>query len=651
MISKIKYRPEIDGLRTIAVLSVIFFHAKFYVNGQNPISGGYLGVDIFFVISGYLISSIILGGLKDNNFSFLEFYIRRARRILPILFTVILASLPFAWMLLFPREILEFTNTIFSSLFFYSNFIFYFEDSYWALNSNLKPLLHTWSLAVEEQFYLIAPLFLMFLIKFPYRVMFTTLILLFLASLIFTDWASKENASMAFYLLPGRIWELLAGVLLAVYENKRGRNISGGKVKIIPTIGMILIFSAIFIFDNETVHPSIITIIPIVGTVLIIWFSHPNEIITKILSSKPFVGIGLISFGLYMWHLPIFVFSRMHFPGIWKNEKLSLIIITFIISITTYFLIEKPFRNPKIISLKRFFIPSTLLALSILIIFSAIVFKNDGIGSRFNNLGFDLYNKHDIQWDNRLLQRDSWKHVRENDQWKRVGLEPSQNKKKKFLILGNSHGKDLFNAFYLNPDRFSEFEFLWTHFNLCHSDINKVVESKKFKEADYIILKNSKTVTKRKNLPCFLNVVDTIKKQNKKIILATKHNYYATKIASNNGIETRYLRKGPKGGYTIVDQSIIAGSSPKKEVLGAIAYKKLLHDVLPISKKYNDISKNLNIGYLNLTNIYCDHFNQRCNVLTPNDKKIHYDADHWTIEGARYFGQLIADKELLKKSM
>jgi len=159
----IKYRSEIDGLRAIAVLAVVFFHAEFTIWGVNPFKGGFVGVDVFFVISGYLITSIILTDLNQNRFSFLKFYVRRARRILPALFTVMLVPVPFSWIYMFPNAMKEYAGSLLSSLFFGSNFWFGYEDSYWAGPGDLKPFLHTWSLSVEEQFYILFPVALLIL--------------------------------------------------------------------------------------------------------------------------------------------------------------------------------------------------------------------------------------------------------------------------------------------------------------------------------------------------------------------------------------------------------------------------------------------------------------------------------------------------------
>jgi len=209
---KISYRPEIDGLRAIAVLSVIFYHAQVTFYGHNYFASGFIGVDIFFVISGYLITSIIFKELlTTGKFSFTYFYERRIRRILPVLFTVMLISLPAAWFLLLPSSLEDFSKSILYSLGFSSNFYFWFSNSvYGAESSLLKPFLHTWSLSIEEQFYVLFPIICIFLFTFFRRFLLVFFLLGLVISLGAADWGSKNYPSFNFYVLPTRAWELLA---------------------------------------------------------------------------------------------------------------------------------------------------------------------------------------------------------------------------------------------------------------------------------------------------------------------------------------------------------------------------------------------------------------------------------------------------------
>lgn len=213
----IKYRREIDGLRAVAVLPVLMFHAGF-----STFQGGYVGVDIFFVISGYLITSILLDHLDNGTFTLVGFYERRARRILPALFFVMLCSLPFAWFLLLPKAFIDFGQSIAAVSIFSSNVLFWAESGYFEAASELKPLLHTWSLGVEEQYYLVFPLFLMVVWRYARKHLLRVLILLAILSLAIAQWGVFYKPEAAFFLLPMRGWELAIGAIVAVFcsDNK-----------------------------------------------------------------------------------------------------------------------------------------------------------------------------------------------------------------------------------------------------------------------------------------------------------------------------------------------------------------------------------------------------------------------------------------------
>jgi peptidoglycan/LPS O-acetylase OafA/YrhL len=273
---KITYRPEIDGLRAIAVGAVILYHAQITVFGHYLFKGGFIGVDIFFVISGYLITSIILKELLTNgSFLFKHFYERRIRRILPALIFVMLVSLPFAWIYLLPSSFVDFSKSILYSLGFSSNFYFHYSDQQYAAESGLlKPFLHTWSLSVEEQYYIIFPIVLLIVFKYFRQYLIHILILGFIISLGLADWASRNYPSFSFYVFPTRVWELLAGSILAYFEINNGHRSKNKTLNLIlPTIGLLLIGNSILFFNDKIFHPSFYTLSPIIGVCLIIWFS------------------------------------------------------------------------------------------------------------------------------------------------------------------------------------------------------------------------------------------------------------------------------------------------------------------------------------------------------------------------------------------
>ena len=332
-----KYREEIDGLRTVAVLPVILFHA-----GIEVFSGGFIGVDVFFVISGYLITTIIASELGHGDFSILRFYERRARRILPALFFVMLCTIPFAWLWMLPDILRDYSQSLVAVITFSSNILFFFETGYFALDSELKPLLHTWSLAVEEQYYVFFPLILWLIWRFGKRPVFWIVSALALVSFLACEWGWRHAPEANFFLTPFRAWELLAGSLCALHLGERkpeGRNLPA-------LLGLALVAVPIVVYNGETPFPSFYTLAPVVGTALIILFAGRQTLVGRLLSLPPFVGIGLISYSAYLWHQPVFAFARLaspERPGL--LVMLALAGLSLVLAYLSWRFVEQPFRR------------------------------------------------------------------------------------------------------------------------------------------------------------------------------------------------------------------------------------------------------------------------------------------------------------------
>ena len=279
-----KYRPEIDGLRAIAIISVLLFHAKFAI-----FSGGYLGVDIFFVISGYLITTILLNDLSADKFSILNFYERRARRILPAFFIVVFFSMIAAWFLMTPLTAKFFYQSAIYSTLSISNITFALanENDYFDFAAELKPLLHTWTLGLEEQFYIFFPITLFVIWKFCRKYLLHFIIAGIIFSLLAASFLLfKRQPILNFYLLPSRGWELLAGSLIAYLEMKSAIKIKAAYASFLAGFGLLMIILSILLFKAETPHPSYLTLLPITGTMLVIAFSRSDCIAKKILSAR-----------------------------------------------------------------------------------------------------------------------------------------------------------------------------------------------------------------------------------------------------------------------------------------------------------------------------------------------------------------------------
>lgn len=348
-----KYRREIDGLRALAVLPVIFFHAGF-----ETFRGGFVGVDVFFVISGYLITTIILAELEQGKFSIIDFYERRARRILPALFVVMLACLPFAWYWLLPGDMEGFSRSLVAISVFASNILFWRESGYFDTAAELKPLLHTWSLAVEEQYYVLFPLLLMLFWKVGRRWILVLLGLVFISSLAAAQLTVYANPAAAFFLLPTRGWELLVGAFAAFYLSQANHKDFGKSLgELGGWSGVALIFYAVFAYSKATPFPGLYALVPTIGAALVILFATQQTTAGKFVGNRFFVGVGLISYSAYLWHQPLFAFAR-HI-GLTRHDKvffLGLAICTLPLAFFSWKLVEKPFRNKSLVSRKSIFV-------------------------------------------------------------------------------------------------------------------------------------------------------------------------------------------------------------------------------------------------------------------------------------------------------
>lgn len=397
VLKKIDYRPQLDGLRAVAVIAVIIYHANITVFDISFFPGGYLGVDVFFVLSGYLITKIVASSLESNEFSYKAFYLSRAKRIVPALFFVLCVVSILAYYVLLPQELFFFSESLKSALFFLSNFYFSAEDSYDAVASIYKPLLHTWSLGVEWQFYLLFPLLLSLLYSLSKKYCIYFIVVSAVLSLVYASWLVENDANSAFFLLPSRAWELLCGGFIAQLEVNKHSFLSSDKFRalsrFLPFISIVAIITSLVFVDHSYSHPSWITFLPVLSTMSYILFSNDREITHRLLGWKPVVFIGLISYSLYLWHQPLLVLYRFNF-----KESIELIpftvlfILTFFLSVLTYHLVEKPFRARKINIVQR---GAVVVAFSALYLASVFVINSHGMPNRLGPLKSLFYSMND----------------------------------------------------------------------------------------------------------------------------------------------------------------------------------------------------------------------------------------------------------------
>lgn len=331
------YRPDIDGLRAIAILSVLIFHAF-----PKALTGGFVGVDIFFVISGFLISSIIFADLKAGSFSFKVFYMRRVRRLFPALITVLATTMLAGWLLLFPSEFRELGKHIAGGMGFIANFILLGETGYFDKQADLKPLLHLWSLGIEEQFYIVWPVLLFGLWKWK-RGWVPAALFLFAASMIYNLIESYDDVEEAFFLPFSRFWEFSGGIALAYLATHRPVTIDGRVANGLSIVGIALIGVSVFALDKEMAFPGWLAIMPVAGATMLIaakgaWFNR------VVLSARPVVWIGLISYPLYLWHWPVISFLHVSKVPINGVVMAGALLASVLLAWLTYRFIERPVR-------------------------------------------------------------------------------------------------------------------------------------------------------------------------------------------------------------------------------------------------------------------------------------------------------------------
>ena len=357
------YRPDIDGLRAIAVLAVVFYHSGFGI-----VSGGYVGVDVFFVISGFLITTIIVRELVAGKFSIAGFYERRMRRILPAIVATVSVCLLIGFFLFEPKDFQNLARSSIANNLFLSNVYFYWQTGYFDPNAELKPLLHTWSLSLEEQYYVVTPLLLMMVAKFFKQRFLLFVVPIFAVSFAANVYGMDTNPSRVFYMLPTRAWELAMGSMLAIAVVPRLTNQL--VLQSLAMLGLSLIFFSIVVFDDQTAFPGAYAALPVFGTAILIYTGRAGTtLINRALAVRPVVFIGLISYSLYLWHWPVIVFSA-YLKGMEldQTEKMFLLLIIFTVSVLSWRFVETPFRKKKLLPTRKAIFAASMGATVVLII-------------------------------------------------------------------------------------------------------------------------------------------------------------------------------------------------------------------------------------------------------------------------------------------
>ena len=637
-----KYRKEIDGLRGIAIIPVILYHLNIPF-----FSGGYIGVDIFFVISGFLITSIIHNNIKEKKFSLMDFYERRLRRIIPILYLILILSIPFTLINFIEVDSRNFFESLFAVITFSSNFLFWLEEGeYFTTENSLKPLLHTWSLSIEMQFYIIFPLIIIILEKVKkLKIMIISSTCFF--SFLIANWLSLVNPDASFYLSLTRIWELLLGSLCALLR------ISCNKVKsksdYICFFSFIIIFLSVFFFNDKTLHPSFFSLFPVLATCFLILFSEESNSFKRLLQFGPLVVVGLISYSLYILHFPMIAFLKYLDIRMSTNIIFVFLICLFLISYFSWVYIETPFRKKNQISKKKFLR---------LYFFLSIILASVGLSGHFL-----IKDKTDNFVNN---QFDSPRFLIKNS----------------IMVLGDSHaghyvwglkqyfGENKVDDFSSNGCiPFIDFDRVDSRFKegVCPKEMNLALE-KFAKEQKYEILIMSNmgpvyldgTTFKNKGEARVKGLKLTLKNFDN-----VDDNWKLFEIGMRNTFDFLSNLETEKKVFYVVDIPELGLTERQCDVNGkTLTFKNFNFilkkpnfkncfvkekEYLSRSKRFNDLVNNIGADYpkikiINTSNFLCK--NEVCKGIEDNHK-LYKDADHLSKFGSLYISKFISD-EIMK---
>lgn len=645
--SALQYRADIDGLRAVAILSVVLFHID-----KNILPGGYIGVDVFFVISGFLITSIILKDLNAGTFSLSHFWERRVRRILPALITVIIACLVAGWFYLLPLDYENLGKQAFAQTIFSSNILFYLQSGYFDSANETKPLLHTWSLAVEEQFYIFFPFFMFLAWKFCQKHIQFLIAAIFIISLSFSVYMTGRHPSFAFYMLPTRAWELLIGAFLA-FGFMRPQNHAASSIAGLSGIAMIA--ASCFLYTEKTPFPGIAAALPCFGAALVIWSGgHAGGVAQRILSCKPMVFIGKVSYSWYLWHWPVIVFYKyFSFDPLSAYEQAALFAISFVLGILSWKFIETPFRKRSTQkSLKTMSVACAILAG--MATCALVIYGAKGYSSRFNQ--------------NVLTYADAANDKNEHqDECNRPSLEliksgglcttnADAELRPQFILWGDSHADAIAPAFYALSEREGLNGYIATYdgcpplLNIQQKNrdddfycdgFNKAVlsqiENRKIK---YVFLAGSWT-NWLNNERLYLNTYDGNKKNNAPHganNMALESFYQTIKDLSVIGVKVYVIHTVPTAKFDpprrLAVYAMKGAHENTKPYIDRASYKHARAAEEFLKSQIQDG----NVAFIDPANILCNE--DRCAVESAG-KSLYYNGGHISRYGALYLSDVL----------
>ena len=618
-----KYRPDIDGLRAVAVIPVVFYHL-----GISLVPGGYVGVDIFFVISGYLITQVISAEIHAGSYSISNFYVRRVRRIFPALFFMCTAYLIFALFIYLPNEVDAYRRSLIATTLFFSNIYFFLTQNYFAPDAITKPLLHTWSLSVEEQFYILFPILLVAVRRYFASREVLIFVALAAASLVTSAWLVWSDPIAAFFLPQSRAWELLLGSLLAIDALPAIRKQATRET--LGALGLLLIAVGVFFYNGDTPFPGLAALAPCVGAAFIIHSgAHGSSTSSRGLAFKPMRFVGLISYSLYLWHLPIDVIARIFFDPLTRLVKIGAIIVSFALAALSWHFVEKPFRRKPYLLGKRGTLHAAAAAMSVLIVLGLIAYP----------LSVKVWGlPEDAQRILAVLDYDSKGTMRSGSCFLTSGFNDfalfdqamclrTSVTKKNYLLIGDSHAADL-----------------WAGLNRVNPDINILQAT----ASGCKPLLNSKGMRRCTELMRFM-FDDFLPKHHLDAILLSGR-WAPADIGE--------LRSTAKALRSHADRVIVFGPAveyrhplPRMVAMGMIKHdvsvvqRDRLVEIEQTDKSFADGFRGSGVQYFSVYQAICPK--GVCRVEDDDCTLLEFDYGHFTLNGSIYVAQRVRDSGVL----
>lgn len=615
-----KYRPEIDGLRGIAVASVLLFHAGF-----SLFNGGYIGVDIFFVISGYLISTIILTELDAETFSFRNFYDRRVRRIYPALILVVVCCFPVAWFVMLPSQLEDFSKSAVATMLFASNIFFRQNSGYFAAAEEEKPLLHTWSLSIEEQFYIVFPVFIFAFLRFGRKKLAVSVFTVACFSLLLSQWAYFNRPIDNFYYLLTRAWELLSGTICAFYTLRYGIRPN----KFLSYFGFALLLVPIFVFSSTTPTPGVIGLVPTLGVALVITSISKRDLVYRFLCNRYLMSLGLVSYSLYLWHQPVLAFLRVIYIGDPPNHMIILALcLSLVLAYVTWRFVELPFRDRSAIkvSSEKVILIGGLMSFFVVLLGSYFA-HNKGFPGRFEmRLGGDVGHDEFHQFvDVSFVDCEPSSVAQVAMVWNDfLRCKQSMIGEPEIVLLGDSHAEHLFAGLATAlPDVNVAFYPPFAHPYIDDIENREVFNALANRDEPALVLLTMHFLERVSNVrefeENFGQTIDFLQSHNHQVVLV-----------------------GDVPRFAVPAEACLFTNSPEKVAE---------YCSIPFSEYYDQkniyhpslirLSQLYNLNYIEIDGIFCGM--RRCSMVSGSNL-LYRDTNHLNLIGTRMVGQHLANK-------